>query len=182
MLKIRPGRKNLPPKLQVALLTHSCSTLKISFYYLLAIFKNCFYILLCCFGHLPRIDEFYIGGRSVNDELGEIPRYFFGTILHRPVEFTVSPAIFENLVSVLPIYFHFLRKRELYFILFAHVLEDLCVVPRFLLHELVAGEANNFKAVFFKFFVQISQTQILHFRKSSFTIYVNDHDTFLASN
>ena len=80
------------------------------------------------------------------------------------------------------IYVTFLHQREIDIKLFLREFVDLGVVPRLLLHELVARESNDFQAKLAVLFVQVPQRLVLLAGELSFRRDVCHNHTFFASD
>ena len=78
-------------------------------------------------------------------------------------------------MRVCSVHLDFREERELCIVLALGKLLDLGVCSRFLLHELIAGEGQNFEALLAILLVELNHFGVVRFSESSLRGHVDDH-------
>ena len=99
------------------------------------------------------VDHFAL---TIDDELGKVPRNFFGHVQFFAVEFTVLPEVLVQLTRILTVNLCLLKNREVDFIVPLGVLLDLLVGAWFLAAELIAREGENLESSCLKLGVKLN--------------------------
>ena len=117
---------------------------------------------------------------SVDEELGEVPWNFLGSLVFRGVEWGVHAQELVERVRIFPVHFNLGEERELCTVLPLSELLDISFSSWLLTVELIAWESENVETFLAELLMDLNHFFVVLVGQTSVCCDVHDHDAFLS--